>query len=248
MPNIHNTISFGLVSIPIVLNPLIKNNDTAFNQLHKKCLNRVQYVKFCPYCNEKLKESDIIKGYEFEKDDYLTFTKDELNKLKPENNKEIEIISFIDLEEIDPKYFEKSYILVTEKKSKAYSLFLEALKKTNKVALGKTVIGSKFYYCILRFSNNEIIMTTLYFEEEILKKENAATSQVTKKELDMALLLIDKMTAKFEPQKYEDEYQNSIKKAIDDKLNGKTIKAKKKKNKKQISNLMEALEKSLKAK
>lgn len=248
MPNIHSSISFGLVNIPIIMNPIIKNNDTSFNQLHKKCFHRVQYVKYCPHCKVSLKENEIIKGYEYEKGEYLTFDKSELNKLRPENEKEIEIVSFVSLNEIDPSYFEKSYLLEAETKSKAYVLFCEALKKTKKVALAKTVIGSKFYYCILRFTEFGIIMTTLFFEEEVNLPDEPIKAKVNEKELELAIKLIDSLKGKFEPEKYKDEYQDNIKDAIGDKLNGKTIKSKKKKTKVQVNDLMEALEKSLKGK
>ena len=108
MPNIHSTISFGLVNIPVRVNPIIRNNDTSFNQLHDKCFSRINYIKFCPKCNVRVKETEIIKGYEYDKDDYIVFEKEELNKLRPENEKEIEIVSFVSLDEIDPVYFEKS--------------------------------------------------------------------------------------------------------------------------------------------
>lgn len=248
MPNIHSNISFGLVNIPIVMNPIIKNNDTSFNQLHQKCLNRIQYVKYCPHCKIPLKENEIIKGYEYEKGEYLTFDKTELSKLRPENEKEIEIVSFVPIEKIDPSYFEKSYMLEAETKSKAYLLFCEALKKTKKVAVAKTVLGSKFYYCILRFTEYGIIMTTLFFEEEVILPNETINGKVNEKELDLAIKLIESLKGDFEPEKYKDEYQDNIKNAIDDKLNGKTIKSKKKKQKTQVSDLMEALEKSLKGK
>ncbi len=248
MPNTHSSISFGLVNIPIIMNPVIRNNDTSFNQLHKKCLNRVSYIKYCEHCNEKLKESDIIKGYEYDRDKYITFKKEELDKLKPENEKEIEIVSFIDIKEIDPSYFEKSYIIETEKSSKPYNLFYEALKKTKKVALAKTVIGSKFYYCILRLTLNGIVMTTLFFKEEVTLPDNIKETKINDKELDLAIKLIEERTSKFDPSKLEDEYQNNIKNAINDKLNGKTIKGKKKEKKTQVNDLLEALEKSLKKK
>ena len=249
MPNIHSSISFGLVNIPVVMNPIIRNNDTSFNQLHKKCLHRINYVKYCEHCKTQVKEKDIIKGYEYERDKYLTFPKEELDKLKPENEKEIEIVSFIDIKEIDPAYFEKSYLLETEKKSKSYSLFCEALKKVKKVALAKTVIGSKFYYCILRLSNFGIIMTTLFFKEEvILPEEEKSNAEVSPKELDLAIKIIEERKGKFEPDKYQDEYQDNIKDAINDKLNGKEIKKVKKMQKEQVSDLLEALEKSLKKK
>lgn len=248
MPNIHSNISFGLVNIPVVMNPIIKNNDTSFNQIHKKCLNRIQYVKYCPHCKRTLKENEILKGYEYEKGEYLTFDKAELSKLKPENEKEIEIVSFVPLSQIEPSYFEKSYLLKTETKSKAYMLFCEALKKTKQVAIAKTVIGSKFYYCILRFTEYGIIMTTLFFEEEMLFPEEKATGKVNEKELELAIQLINSLKGTFEPQKYKDEYQDNIKDAIEDKLNGKEVKKQKKKPRKQVSDLMEALEKSLKGK
>ena len=117
MPNIHSNINFALVNIPIVMNPIIKNNDTSFNQLHEKCGNRINYIKYCSKCKTKIKEEEIIKGYEYERDKYITFSHDELNKLKPENEKTIDIISFIPLSEIDPIYFEKSYDLDADRKS-----------------------------------------------------------------------------------------------------------------------------------
>lgn len=248
MPNIHSSINFALVNIPIVMNPVIKNNDTSFNQLHKKCKERINYIKYCPKCKTKIKEEEIIKGYKYEQDKYIIFEKDELNKLKPENEKEIDIISFIPLKDIDPIYFEKSYDIDAEGKGKAYYLFCEALKKTNLVALAKTVIGNKFYYCILRFNNKNIILTTLYFEEEVNIKEDDKDFKVNDKELDLAIKLITSLKGKFEPDKYKDEYQDNIRNAIDDKLDGKKIKSTKKKKKKQISDLMQALEKSLKEK
>lgn len=246
MPNIHSSINFGLVNIHVRVNPIIRNNDTSFNQLHEKCFSRINYIKFCPKCNVKVKENEIIKGYEYEKDDYIVFDKEELEKLKPENEKEIEIISFVPLSEIDPVYFEKSYDIDPEGKGKAYHLFCEALKKSKLVAIAKTVIGSKFYYVVLRFNNQNIIMTTLYFEEEVNIRKDDVDYKINEKELELAIRLINSLKGKFEPSKYKDEYQDNIRKAIEDKVNGKKIKSAKKKNKKQISDLMEALEKSLK--
>ena len=248
MPNIHSSISFALVNIPVLLNPIIKNNDTSFNQLHKKCLQRIKYIKYCPHCKRDIKENDIVKGYQFEKDNYLVFSKTELDNLKPDGDKEIEVISFIKEGSVHPWYFEKSYFLNTEKKSKAYNLFYEALKKTKRVALVKTIIGPKFYYGILKLVPNGIILTTLYFEEEVRIPEKDIDSKVTSKELDLAVKLIESMEGEFEPHKYKDEYQETLKKAIDAKLDGKKITKTKSANKKQINDLMKALEKSLKEK
>ncbi len=246
MPNIKSNISFGLVNIPVLMNPVIRNNDTSFNQLHKKCLQRIKYIKYCPHCKKDVKEKDIVKGYEYENDTYLVLEKDELDKLKPENDKTIEIVGFVDIKDIDPVLFEKSYVLETEGKSKAYNLFCHALKKTRKVALAKTIIGSKFYYCILRLTNFGIIMTTLYFDEEVVIDEKEIETNYKDKELNMAIQLIDNLSIKFDPKEYKDEYQNNIKNAINDKLEGKEVKGKKSSPKEQVNNLMAALEKSLK--
>lgn len=248
MPNIHSSISFALVNIPVLLNPIIKNNDTSFNQLHKKCLQRIKYIKYCPRCKKDVKESDIVKGYQFEKDNYLVFSKTELDNLKPDGDKEIEVISFVKEGSVPPWYFEKSYFLNTEKKSKAYNLFYEALKKTKRVALVKTVIGPKFYYGILKLVPNGIILTTLYFEEEVRIPDKNMEVKVTNKELDLAVKLIESMDGEFKHHEYKDEYQETLKKAIDDKLDGKKITKTKSTNKKQINDLMKALEKSLKEK
>ncbi len=240
------SISFGLVNIPVVINPIIKNNDISFNQLHKKCLSRIKYVKYCRHCKKEVKQTDIIRGYEYQKDKYITISDEEFNNLKSEDEKTIEIVGFIDLKEIDPIYFEKSYIISIATKSKAFSLFKEALLKTKKVALAKTVIGTKFYYVILRLNNDNLIMSTLYFEEEVIIPDAVAESKYTKKELDLAVELINSLNMKFKPEELIDEYQTKIKDAIDAKIEGKKIKVPKKKSEKSIKDLMTALEMSLK--
>lgn len=241
-----STISFGLVNIPILLTPVVKNNDISFNQLHKKCKNRISYLKYCPHCKTEVNQTDIIKGYQYEKDEYLEFTSKELNDLKPENEGEIEIVSFIPLKEIDPSYFEKTYKLNTEKKSRAYNLLTKALMKTNLVGLSKTVIHNKFYYGILRFHESNLLFTTLYFDEEMNLNNNLEPVKIDQKELDLAIKLIENLKGHFEPEKYKDEYQNKIKDAIEDKLAGKKVKKTKKSPKKEVKDLMKALEMSLK--
>ncbi len=240
------SISFGLVNIPVEINPIIKNNDISFNQLHKKCLSRIRYVKFCPHCKKEVKQSDIIRGYEYKHNEYITLTNEEFNNLKSEDEKVIEIIGFVSLNEIDPIYYEKSYIVKTSTKSKSFSLFKEALNKTQRVALAKTVIGTKFYYVIIRFMNDVLIMNTLYFDEEVIIPEPIAEAKYTKKELDLATQLINSLKIKFKPEEYIDEYHEKIEKALKQKEEGKSIKKAKVKKTKDIKDLMTALELSLK--
>ena len=240
------SISFGLVNIPVQINPIIKNNDISFNQLHKKCGSRIKYVKYCPHCKKEVKQTDIVKGYEYEDNEYITLTNEEFDNLKSEDEKTIEVVGFVDLKEIDPVYIEKSYVVETNSKSKAYTLFKDALLKTKKVALAKTVIGTKFYYVILRLNENMIVMNTLYFFEEVNMPEAATDTKYTKKELDLAIELVNSLNMKFKPEELEDEYQNKIKDAIDLKIEGKNIKKPKKKRETNIKDLMTALEMSLK--
>lgn len=240
------SISFGLVNIPVQINPIIKNNDISFNQLHKKCGSRIKYVKYCPHCKKEVKQTDIVKGYEYEDNEYVTLSNEEFDNLKSEDEKTIEVVGFVDLKEIDPVYFEKSYVVETNSKSKAYTLFKDALLKTKKVALAKTVIGSKFYYVILRLGENIILMNTLYFYEEVNIPEATIDTKYTKKELDLAIELINSLNMKFKPEELEDEYQNKIKEAIELKIEGKKLPKSKKKREANIKDLMTALEMSLK--
>lgn len=243
---LKTAITFGLVNIPVVINPVIKNNDTSFNYLHKKCLNRVNYIKYCPTCKKDVKNTDLIKGYEYSEDKYVTFDETDFDKLKTKEDKNIDIIAFIDSNEIDPIYYDKSYYLKTDKKSKAFSLFISALKQCKKNAIAKTVIGSKSYYVVLRFTNNNIIMTTLYYDEEIRLNEEVIKEKYTEKEMNLALKLIESMEGEFTPEDYIDEYQNKVKDAIEKKIDGKEIKKTKSKKSITVTNLMDALEKSLK--
>lgn len=245
MANMKSEISFGLVNIPVIYNPIIKNNDTSFNQLHKKCLHRVHYQKYCSYCKKPLKETDIIKGYEYEKDKYVTFTKDELDGFQVDAKGTIEIIAFVPENEISPVYYEKSYVLSTLKKSKSYSLFLEVLKKTKKVAVAKTALSSKFYYVLLRYMDGNILMSTMYFDEEVNIPEANVEANFSKTELDLALKLVDHLSGHFTPEKYEDDYQNRIKAAIDKKIDGKPVPKTKAKKKESIKDLITSLQKSL---
>ena len=240
------SISFGLVNIPITINPIIKNNDISFNQLHKKCLTRVKYIKYCPKCKKDLKEPDIIKGYQYKKEKYVTLTKEELDNLKSETEKTIEIVGFIDLKEIDPIYLEKSYIITSDTKNKALSLFKAALNKTNKIALAKTIISTKFYYSIIRLKDNDLIMNTLYFPEEIIIPDVVSDTKFTKQELDLAVKLINSLKIKFKPEELIDEYQEKIKNALNKKITGEKIKKEDPKPTKNIKDLMTALEMSLK--
>ena len=244
--NYQTNISFGLVNIPVILNSAIKDNNVSFNLLHKKCDTRLEFIRYCPHCDKKVRSDEIVKGYEYRDNNYVTFTSEEFNKLKSDNDKNIEIISFVDINEIDPVYYDKSYILTPNKSTKAFELLKEALRKTKKVAIAKTYIHNRLYYVVIRFGYDNIVMNSLYYEEEIKLKKEKAQKDFTETELKMAIKLIDSLAGKFTPEKYIDEYQNRIKDAIDKKMHGKKITKVKGKKNKTINDLYKALEESLK--
>ena len=241
-----SNISFGLVNIPITITPILQDNDVSFNQLHKKCMTRIKYVKYCPHCKKEVKQSDIVKGYKINEDKYITLTSEELKNMRVESEGNIEIVGFVGASEIDPVFYEKSYVVSVPSKSKAFSLFRDALEKSKKIAIAKTILSTKFYYVAIRMMGDNMIMTTLYFNEEIIIPDAVSSAKYTKKELDLAIKLIDSLKMKFKPEEYVDEYQENIKEAIKEKQKGikpRTVKAKQKNN---IKDLMQALELSLK--
>lgn len=246
--NYQTNISFGLVNIPVVLNSAIKDNNVTFNLLHKKCDTRLEFIRYCPHCETKVKAADIVKGYEYKENSYITFTNEEFNKLKSDNEKTIEIISFVNINEIDPVYYDKSYVLTPNKSTKAFELLKEVLRQSKKVAIAKTYIHNRLYYVVIRFGYQNILLNTLYYEEEVKLQKEKLKKEYTAEELKMALNLVLNLTDKFKPETYKDEYQNRIKDAIDKKMHGEKIKKVKNKKTKSIDDLYKALEASLKGK
>lgn len=241
-------LSFGLVFVPITLHSCIKNNDIAFNTLYKKTGERIRYHKTCESCPEKLKLEDIVKGYQYEKDKYIVISDEELEGLKSKKNKSIQIESFVKLDEIDPIYFNKSYFVKPTSADNAFQLIKEALASEKKVGIAKTVLGSKEYVVAIRVINDEMILNTMHFYDEVqqspVKKLEIKT---TKKELDLAKIIIDNMTEKFQPEKYKNEYRKKLIKAIEDKIKGKELKTSNVRIiRPNVANLMDALQKSIK--
>lgn len=242
------SISFGLVYIPITLFSSIKQNDIGFNMLDKKTMSRVKYKKTCVDCdNREVKNQDIVKGYQYEKDKYVIFTQNDFEKIKSPKDKNITILQFVNLDEVDPIYFDKAYFVKPTGGEKAFFVLLAAMQKQNKAGIAKTVLGTKESLILLRACNGQMLVNTLYFFDEVQSPPQIQSQKIQKKEVDLAISLIDQMTQKFEPQKYKDEYNQKIKKAIKNKIKGKEIvETVSNEEPTKIINLMEALQKSLK--
>lgn len=243
-------ITFGLVYIPITLVASIKNNDVGFNLLDKKTMSRVKYKKTCVDCdNREVKNEDIVKGFQYEKDKYVVFTDKDFEKLKTKKDKNITISQFVNVNEVDPIYFDKAYYVKPIGAEKAFDVLLDAMEKENKAGIAKAVLGTKETLIMIRAKDGNMLVNTLFFANEVLKAPQIKKLKPIKKEVDLAVTLINQMTGKFEPEKFKDEYNIKLKKAIKQKIAGNDIvEYVEKEEPSKIINLMEALEKSLKGK
>lgn len=242
-----SAISVGLLYIPVGLYKTTRDTSIAFNQLCKDSHERVKYKKYCPSCDKEIKNEDIIKGYEYEKGRYVTFTPDELEKIKSKKDKTIHIIHFARMSEIDSLYFQKNYYLVPDAGAdKAYELLRQALLSKKEVAIAKTVIGTNEELVVLYPTKECLIAKVLYYQEEIQEiPKSQIKVEISKPELDMAKSLIDTMTQKFDIAAYHDEYQEKLRQAITTKINGNEIVESDTSAPNNIINLMEALQKSV---
>ena len=240
-------ITFGLVYIPINLMLSIKENDIGFNMLEKKTKSRVKYKKTCIDCNDKeVKNEDIVKGYQYEKGKYVIFTDEDFEKIKTNKDKNITIEQFVNLDEIDPIYYDKAYYVKPIGTSKAYNVLLKAMESERKAGIAKTVLGTKETLLVLRVKNGTMLVNTLYFHNEVVKPPVIEKSKVTKQELDLAKNLINQMSDKFEIEKYKDEYNAKLLKAIKKKIAGNEIvESKEEKETTKLIDLMDALQKSI---
>ncbi|WP_071459839.1 non-homologous end joining protein Ku [Bacillus massilinigeriensis] len=223
------SISFGLVNIPIKLHAATEDKDIKLRTLHKECHTPLKYEKVCPACDREIKAEDIVKAYEYTKGKFVVLDNKELENLRKENEeKAVEIIDFVNMEEIDPIYFNKGYYMSpNEGGGKAYSLLRKALQESKKVGIAKIIIRAKEQLAVIRVYENTLVMETIHFPDEVRKTADIPNvppdDKVTQKELDTAILLIDQLTAEFEPRKYRDDYRASLMELIEAKRSGKEI-------------------------
>lgn len=242
-----SAISVGLLYIPVGLYKTTRDTSISFNQLCKDSKERIKYKKYCPSCDKEVTNDDIIKGYEVEKNRYITFTTDELEKIKTKKDKTIHVEHFAKMSEIDTLYFQKDYYLVPEPGAeKPYELLRQALLSKKEVAVAKTVIGTNEELMVVYPTKECMIAKILYYQEEIQEiPKSQIKVELTKSELDMAKMLIETMTQKFDIAAYHDEYQQRLREAITTKINGNEIVAADTSVPNNIINLMEALQKSV---
>ncbi len=246
------TISFGLVSIPVkVFSASSPSESVSFNLLHKKCGSRLKQQYICPTDNGEIVErDDMVKGYEFQKGQYVTFTPDELKALEEEATQAVEITEFLPAETVDPVYFDKAYYLGPDKGGdRPYKLLCAAMEETGRVALAKYAARGKQYLVMVRAKDGGLVMQQLHYADEVrpFSEVPLGEAEVREGELKLAIQLVEQITHEsFQPEQYKDEVKERVLEHIQEKVAGKEITVSTPEAPKaQVIDLMEALKASL---
>lgn len=245
-------ISFGLVHVPVKMFSATEDKDISMRYIHKECGSPLSYIRKCPVCEEEVAWEEITKGYEYEKGKFVLFEKEELEQLAEQNSKNITILDFVDLTEIDPIYFQKTYYLSPDQAgANAYRLLLEAMKQSGKIGIAKIAIRSKSSLAAIRVLDECLSIETIFYPDEIRPISQVPNlperTEVNSKELDMAKLLIDQLSTPFDPEKYTDDYRERLLDLINAKVSGEEIKIAPARQETNVVDLMAALQASIEA-
>jgi DNA end-binding protein Ku len=244
-------ISFGLVTIPVSVYPATEEKTLRFNQLHDEDGGRIRMKRVCSVDGEEVGYEHIVKGYEYEKDRYVILTDEDFEAVPVESSRAIDIQQFVDLEEIDPMMYKKSYYLVPEETgAKAYALLREALNRSGKVGVAKVSFRDKEHLAALRFRDEAFVLETMYWPDEIREADFGGidvTAKVRSNELEMAQTLIDNLSADWDPAEFKDEYREAMLGIVEAKINGEEIEVVEAEPTAKVVDLMDALKASVAA-
>lgn len=221
------SISFGMVNIPVKLYVAVRDKQVHFHMIHREDGMRLHRKMVCPEHGE-VPDDEVVKGYEIGPDKYVVVSPEELESVTPEKSRTIEITDFVDMAQIDPVYFQKPYYLLPEEQAaKAYSLLVEAMEDSGKVAVARFVMHDKEYLAALRPIGDLLCLETMHFADEIVApgefSESVPEVETTGKELEMAGQLIEALSDEFEPEKYHDEHREELLELIEKKVEGQQI-------------------------
>ncbi len=221
----NGVISFGMVSIPVKLFTATQSKDVSFHQLHTECNSRIKQQLYCPVDDRVVTRDELVRGYEFAKDQHVIVTDEDLEKLPLPSAHTIELSAFVEGEAIDPVFYERSYYLAPDEVGvKPFALLMRALKEKQLTAIAKVSLRNKEQLCALRPQDGTLMLETLYYPDEIrVEKGEAPDVEVSDRELDMAYSLIDLLTEPFDPEKYHDEYRTALMEIIEAKLQGQEV-------------------------
>jgi DNA end-binding protein Ku len=241
------------VNVPVKLYSAVSKKTVRFHQLHDKDGVRIQQKRVCPADGEEVPYENIVKGYEITPDQYVVIEPDELEALEPRKTKTIDIEDFVDLDDIDPIYYDHPYYLLPgQGAAKPYKLLVTAMEESQKVAIARVVIRQKEQLVAVRPMNGLLAMATMNFSDEVVSSDSfdeAPGEEVdaTKREVDMARQLIDSLSGEFDPEKYHDTYRERVLELIEQKAAGKAIAVQPVEEPEPVPDLMAALEASVKA-
>ncbi len=220
------SISFGLVYIPIAVYPATREEKISFRQLRKADLSPIKYKKVAEADMKEVPADEIVKGFEYEKGRYVIMDEGDFEKVKIESTHSIDITDFVELEQVDPKFFYKPYFLEPQKGGeKAYALLHKALSGTDKIGIAKVVISNREYLAAVKSDGFFLILELMHFASEVLTPAelNRPKTELNEKELKMAQALVDSMTVEWKPEKYRDEYRTAVMDLIEQKAKNKKI-------------------------
>src|SRR5215469_7101299 len=208
-------INFGLVTIPVKLFTAVRTDELSFNMLHAKDGGRIKYERICSVDGKQVPWDEIVKGYEYEKGQYVELTDEDFKKVNPVATQSVDILEFVDLDKINPMFFDKPYYLEPSKQGKhAYALLREALNTSNKVAIARVVIRTKEYIAAVKPIGGALVLELMHWANEIVKSstlEIPGQEKLPEAEMKMAKMLIDTMTVDaFEPEKFENKYHDEL--------------------------------------
>lgn len=246
------SISFGLVNIPVRMYAATKEKSVRFTQLHELCHNPINYEKVCPNCERPIQASEIIRGYQYNPGQYVVIDNEEWKEFEERSTHTIDIVRFVELEEVDPVYFHKTYYLEpAETGGKAYGLLRQALLETKKIAVAKITIRSKSTLAVIRVYQKGLALETIFYPDEIrsmAELDLPLTTQVLETELTMAIALITNLSEPFQPEQYSDERRLALLELIEQKIQGEeVVMATRTEAEEPIGDLLAALEASLQA-
>jgi DNA end-binding protein Ku len=244
------TISFGLVSIPFKVYTAASSHNLSFNLLHKKCSGRMRQQYKCPVDDEIVERTEMVKGFEFAKDQYVTFSEEELKKLESQKVDSLEITEFVPAESVDPIHVEKNFYIGPDKGGdKAFQLLAQAMKKAVKVAVGRYWTRGRQQVVLIRPHHQGLVMQYIYYASEVRGYDEVGVGGATTFkdiELDMADKLIAQLSSPgFNADKYRDEYQDRVRAAVDQKIAGLEVTFAEEPPQAIITDLFEALKRSL---
>ena len=241
-------LTFGLISIPVRMFAAARGERVSFNQLHNVCHSRLKQPLFCPVCNRNVERSEIVKGYEYDKDQYVLFSEEELDKIEPPSAHVMEIIEFVKLDEVDPLYFVSFFYITPENAGlKAYMLLMKAMQETGYGAIAKLTMHQREHIVVIRPGFNNMTLHTMFYSSEIRAAEAVPSDKIEVKDQEKKLAeqLIASLATPFQPDKYRDEYSDNVRAMIAAKLKGQEVTVAAQPHLAPVIDLMEALKKSL---